>query len=80
MRTVEPDQIFWFRQAQGVFAEQPLDEDGLYRSAVFPGLWLDSMALLKGDTRQLRAVVDLGCATTHHAAFLARLTAGRGPI
>jgi Uma2 family endonuclease len=79
VRTIDPDQIFWFCQAQGVFAEQSLDEDGLYRSAVFPGLWLDPVALLKGDTRQLRAVVDRGCATPEHAGFLARLTTGPRP-
>jgi hypothetical protein len=27
------------------------------------GLWLDPHALFAGDTRQLRAVVELGCAT-----------------
>jgi Uma2 family endonuclease len=79
VRTIEPDQIFWFRQAQGVFAEHSLDEDRLYRSLVFPGLWLDPVAILKGDTRQLRAVVDAGCAAPEHAAFLARLTPGRRP-
>ena len=55
VRAIEPDQIFWFCQTQGVFAEQPLGDDGFYRSAVFPGLWLDPAALLEGNTRQLRA-------------------------
>ena len=45
----------------------------MYRSTVFPGLWLDPAALLAGDRRRLRAVVDLGCATPEHAAFVARL-------
>jgi hypothetical protein len=31
------------------------------------------VALLKGDTRRLRAGVELGCATPEHAAFVARL-------
>jgi hypothetical protein len=39
----------------------------------FPGLWLDPQALLAGDTRRLRAVVDLGLATPEHAEFVARL-------
>jgi hypothetical protein len=50
---------------------------GWYRSTVFPGLWLDPAALLTGDTRQLRAVVDMGCATPEYSAFLA-LLARRG--
>jgi hypothetical protein len=49
----------------------------LYRSSASPGLWLDPAALLQADTRRLRAVVDLGCATADRAAFINRLTAGR---
>ena len=62
----------------GALVQAPAGEDELYRSMVFPGLWLDPIALLKGDTRQLRAVVDLGCATPEHAAFLAGLAGRRG--
>jgi hypothetical protein len=54
------------------------DADGLYRSRVFPGLWLDPAALLERNTRRLRAVLDQGLATREHAAFVARLTAVRG--
>jgi hypothetical protein len=42
---------------------------------VFPGLWLDPEALLRGDRRRLRAVLDLGCGTPEHAALVARLAA-----
>jgi hypothetical protein len=49
----------------------------LYRSTAFPGLWLDPQALLTGDRKRLREVVDLGCATPEHAAFVARLAAAR---
>ena len=58
VRAIEPDEIFWFRQEQGVLVPRPLGDDGLYRSTVFPGLWLDPAALTKGDQRRLRAVVD----------------------
>ncbi len=44
---------------------------------MFPGLWLDPIALLEGDMRWLRSVVDQGCATPEHAAFVARLAAVR---
>jgi hypothetical protein len=49
----------------------------LYRSSVFPGLLLDPAALLAGDSRRLRDLVNLGCATPEHAAFVARLAAVR---
>jgi hypothetical protein len=44
---------------------------------VFPGLWLDPAALQNGDTRQLRTIVDLGCATPGHSAFRALLASRR---
>ncbi len=82
---LEPDQIFWFVREGATLVERPLGEDGLYRSAIFPGLWLDPQALIRGDRRRIREVVNLGCATPEHAAFVARLAAardraqGRGP-
>src|SRR5450631_2276062 len=42
--------------------EAQVPVDGLYRSTVFPGLWLDPIALLNADRRRIRAVVDVGCA------------------
>jgi Uma2 family endonuclease len=51
------------------------DTDGLYRSAVFPGLWLDPVALLSGDLEGVIAVLERGLATPEHAAFIARLAA-----
>ena len=75
---IEPDEVFWYGQEQGVLVPKLVGEDGLYRSTVFPGLWLDPVALLKGDRRRLRAVVDLGCATAEHTDFVARLAVARG--
>jgi Uma2 family endonuclease len=77
VRAIDPDEIYWFRQEQDVLVQQPIGDDGLYHSTVFPGLWLDPIALLNGDTRRLRAVVDLGCATPEHAGFVARLAGAR---
>ena len=53
VRAFDPDEILWFTQEQGVLIQRPVDEDGLYRSTVFPGLWLDPQALIRGDTRRL---------------------------
>lgn len=77
VRALEPDAVHWFVLRNGRFAELPPGPDGIYRSEVFPGLWLDPQALVRGDGRRLRAVVDLGCATPEHAAFVARLAAIR---
>jgi Uma2 family endonuclease len=77
VRAIDPDEIFWFGQEQGVLVQRPIGSDGLYRSTVFPGLWLDPHALVNGDRRRLRTVLDLGCATPEHAAFVARLAEAR---
>jgi Uma2 family endonuclease len=77
VRALDPHEIYWFRLDQGTLVQQPIGDGGLYRSTVFPGLWLDPAAPLNGDTRRLRAIVDLGCATTDHAAFVARLAGAR---
>jgi Putative restriction endonuclease len=74
---LEPNEILWFELRQGRLVELPPSSDGLFRSGVFPGLWLDPAALMAGDTRRLREVVDAGLATPEHAAFVARLAALR---
>jgi Uma2 family endonuclease len=78
VRALEPDEVFWFVLRNGRFTELPVASDGLYHSEAFPGLWLAPEALIAGDTRRLRAVIDLGLAAPDHAAFLARLAAARG--
>ena len=62
----------------GRFVDLEPGADGIYRSEVFPGLWLDPDALLAGDTRRLRALVERGCATPERAVFVARLAAASG--
>jgi Uma2 family endonuclease len=54
------------------------DKDGVWKSKVFPGLWLDGPALLARDSARLMAAVQRGIATPEHAAFVAALEAARG--
>jgi Uma2 family endonuclease len=77
VRAIDPDEIYWFAQDQGALKQRAADDDGLYRSAAFPGLWLDPIALVNGDTRRVRTVIDMGCAGPEHAAFVTRLTQAR---
>jgi hypothetical protein len=78
VHALEPDEVVWFVLRDGRFAELSPGVDGIFRSIVFPGLWLDPQALLRGDTRRQRDINDLGCATPEHAAFVDRLAAARG--
>jgi len=66
-------QIDWFVLREGEYVRLPLDEAGLYRSEVFPGLWLDPTALVGGDTTTVSAAIQRGLASPEHAAFVARL-------
>jgi Uma2 family endonuclease len=78
VRAIEPDEVFWHVLQEGRLVAVPPGADGLYHSRAFPGLWLDPQALIRGDTRRPREVLDRGRATAEHAAFVARLAAARG--
>ena len=67
----------WFALDGGEYRRLAADPaDGLLKSEVFPGLWLDADALISGDLPRLAAAVERGCATPPHAAFARKLTAG----
>jgi Uma2 family endonuclease len=53
------------------------NRQGIIRSRIFPGLWLDTAALWAGDSARLIAVVQQGLASRPHAAFVKRLEAAR---
>lgn len=65
--------VCWFVHRGDGFQEPTPGEDGLLRSEVFPGLWLDPEALLRLDTRAVKTVLDLGLASPEHAEFLRQL-------
>jgi Uma2 family endonuclease len=50
---VEESRIIWWELREGVYVEIPPASDGSLRSRVFPGLWLDPAALVRGDLRQV---------------------------
>jgi hypothetical protein len=67
------ERVVWFVRRNAHFAALPPGDDGVYRSEVFPGLWLDAAALLGHDRERLLEVLQRGLATPEHAAFVARL-------
>jgi Uma2 family endonuclease len=66
-------QIDWFVLCDDRYQPLPLNADGHYHSQVFPGLWLDPAALIRGDLAQVLAVLQRGLASPEHAAFVSRL-------
>lgn len=66
-------EVDWFVCRQGRFERLSPDATGLLRSEVFPGLWLDPAALVRGDLARVLAIVQEGVRSPEHAAFVARL-------
>lgn len=51
------------------------NRQGVYRSRVFPGLWIDGQAVLACDSPRIIKVLQQGLASREHAAFVKRLQA-----
>ena len=69
----EDGALDWFVERGGRYERLAPGEDGLLRSEVFPGLWLDPAALLRGDMAAVLAALQRGLGSPEHAAF------GAGP-
>jgi len=70
--------VDWFALRQSQYAPLPLDPEGLYQSEVFPGLWLDPAALIRGDMIRVHQVLQQGLAGAEHANFVAGLQQATG--
>jgi Uma2 family endonuclease len=67
--------VDWFVLKEGRFEALETSADGLLRSTIFPGLWLDAAALIRGDLATVLAVVQQGLSSPEHTEFAARLQA-----
>lgn len=63
----------WFVLRDGQFERIEPSGDGLLRGTIFPGLWLDPAALLRGDLAAASDAVRRGLETPEHAAFREKL-------
>jgi Uma2 family endonuclease len=71
------EEVDWFVLREGQYERLQPDSDGLFRSEVFGGLWLDPAALVREDLATVLTTVQQGLASSEHAAFVARLHAAR---
>lgn len=69
---LEERRVEWRVLEGGSYRLMERDEAGLFRSAVFPGLWLDEPALWAGDSRRMLEALDAGLASDECAGFLQR--------
>jgi Uma2 family endonuclease len=67
---VERDLIEWWIRRESCFEALPADEAGIFRSETFPGLWLDSAAMRRGDLARVLAVLQEGLMSPAHRAFI----------
>jgi Putative restriction endonuclease len=72
---LQPEQIYWFylRSGQQLIA----DRDGIFRSIIFPGLWIHGSALLKLDGDRSMSALDEGLASHDHSQFVLKLATRR---
>jgi Uma2 family endonuclease len=70
---VRDKQIDWFSLEDGQYVRLPANPEGIVRSQVFPGLWLDTSALIDLRRKRLYAVLREGQATPEFAAFAAEV-------
>ena len=67
----------WRRLVRGRYKLLAPDADGIWRSRIFPGLWLDGKALLEGNMRQVLVKLQEGLDSREHQAFVEKLARAR---
>jgi Uma2 family endonuclease len=70
---VQDQAIDWFQLRHGDYERIAPNATGVYESVVFPGLWLDPAAMIRGDLAGVLHVLDEGLKTAAHAEFLNQL-------
>lgn len=66
------NQLHWWELRDDEYLPLLPDEDDVTRSRVFPGLWIDAAALLKGDLATVLAQLQQGLVSEEHKAFAAK--------
>ena len=61
--------VDWFVLRDSRYVRLEPSSDGILRSSVFPGLWLDWAALVNGDMQNVARILQQGMATAEYTAF-----------
>jgi Uma2 family endonuclease len=70
---VADNALDWFTLRGGKYVPLDTGPDGIIRSLVFPGLWVDPAALVNKDAKRLLSVAQLGHGSPEHCQFVAEL-------
>jgi Uma2 family endonuclease len=63
-------EIDWFVLRDGQYEKLSPDAQGVFRSATFPGLWLDSNAMIDGNLAAVLSILQRGLASQEHVDFV----------
>ncbi|MBD2342557.1 Uma2 family endonuclease [Anabaena subtropica] len=63
-----------FKLREGEYVQMEANTDGVICSQVFPGLWLDKLALLTGNLAKVLEVLQQGLASAEHQSFVEKLS------
>ena len=75
---VQEQEIRWFQRQEDKFVPLAMDADGIFRSRVFPGLWLNAAAAVQAEDATMLQTLQQGLASPEHKAFVEELQR-RGP-
>lgn len=74
---VDDQAIDWFILHGGQYVPLQPETDGLLHSTIFPGLWLDVVAMTQGRLSLVLEALQKGLATPEHSTFVAELGSRR---
>jgi Uma2 family endonuclease len=74
---VMDSQIHWFALENGEYVEMKPQSDGAIHSKIFPGLWLDTRALLDGNEAKVSRILEKGLKSAERSAFVKKLAASK---
>jgi Uma2 family endonuclease len=64
------EEVLWFARRGDAYASLEPDRHGVFRSFVFPGLWIDAPALLSDDGARLQRTATKGLRSREHQTFV----------
>ncbi len=76
---LKKQEIRWHRLVKGKYRRMLPDAKGIYRSRVFPGLWLDSKSLFANEMPLVLATLQQGISSAEHRRFVAELQQRKRP-
>jgi len=72
---LRPKRVYWFDLGKGKMLEA--DKKGVFRSVIFPGLWIHGKGLLDLDFELTKSTLKRGLRSVEHKRFVEELTERR---